>query len=97
MNKRDTLTTSHFRVLFSLFRSLTIVLERYQLFRFFMHGKQQLVSPLECSELEPNHSPKLETMHFPELEDDAGRSFAEHCRPDSPTETEGLQTTASFS
>ena len=70
---------------------LGLVLDRYESFRFLMHGKQQLVSPSECSELEPNHSPKLE------LKDDAGRSFAEHCRPDSSTETEGLQTTASFS
>ena len=62
-----------------------------------MHGKQQLVSPLECSELELNHSPKLETLCFPELEEEDGRSLAEHCRPDSSTETEGLQTTASFS
>ena len=76
---------------------LGLVLDRYESFRFLMHGKQQLVSPSECSELEPNHSPKLETMHFPELKDDGGRSIAEHCRPDSSTETEGLQTIASFS
>ena len=28
--------------------------------------------------------------------DDSGHSFAEHCRPDSSTEPERLQTTASF-
>ena len=62
-----------------------------------MHGKQ-LASPLTCCPvLETNQSPKLETMPWPELEADDWRNFAEHCRPDSSTEPEGLQTTASFS
>ena len=55
-----------------------------------MHGKQSLVLLLNCS-------PELEPMCSRELKaDDSGHSFAEHCRPDSSTEPERLQTTASF-
>ena len=54
-----------------------------------MHGKLSLVLLLNCS-------PELEAMCSPEMDVNAGRSFAEHCRPDSSTEPERLQTTASF-
>ena len=62
-----------------------------------MHREQSLVLLLNCCpELEVMCCPELEVVCSTEMVVNDGRRFAEHYRPDSSTEPERLQTTASF-